>query len=103
MHHRETSKNVLEIVDRDGNLLLEQFDKSETRTELLSVNNTDYVFLLLITNKHKYERMISMKNLNMNINIIINVNININIIRTNTYKNNGSYILTIIINRSHDP
>ena len=69
------------------------------------MNNTDYVFLLLITNKHKYERMISMKNLNMNINIniIINVNININIIRTNTYKNNGSYILTIIINRSHDP
>ena len=65
------------------------------------MNNTDYVFLLLITNKHKYERMISMKNLNMNINI--NVNININIIRTNTYKNNGSYILTIIINRSHDP
>ena len=53
MHHRETSKNVLEIVDGDGNLLLEQFDKSETRTELLSMNNTDFVFLLLITKEEK--------------------------------------------------
>ena len=53
MHNIETSKNVLEIVDGDGNLLLEQFDKSETRTELLSMNNTDFVFLLLITKEEK--------------------------------------------------